>query len=648
MPLAIEQASAIIQDGIPIHEFLDHHKSKYQQLMAHKPRRSAWYYDKDTPVVTMLNVAVSRLDKNPDAADLLTFFSCFGPHMIAMDLLTEFWKSENIMQGHAHLDSSNSSKKVKWLKKIGQNLLTFRLAISRLDSLCLMKTRRDDQSGVTSASVHSTISKWRLETIHTQEREDCIMLAALVLSQSLPDISMDAAPDLKYIPLVKDSHDLMLQYIEPRSLEPPNGRLCQQFAAVSARYAQVYAQSVYTREAEAMVTAATTYESLQQGSSWPQDRRSLLILKLLADSLWKSKQFDKTVEVLETLCEESTRLFGDMDDIPVWAAARLRDARDMTNLHDQFQRRAVIATHGTKPPLRLDPASYAEDFHTAPEDHANPTSDDEYRLKQIVQESEEQFGPTDDDTLQAISDLAQFYEISGLYLKAGKSYEHLWDSYRSKRDNKHGSQALADAVDCYTKSDLLTQQLEFGSLKEGLIWAALYGNENLVATLTLAGANVNQQDVEGFTALHHAAWACDERTINHLLEKNADTNICTLGGFTPLHMLFLRERLKSMEHQQRVIRTAGILINAGADVDAGTKDGISVLRVSAARGVTAYVRFMLDNGCRCDETTQEPGKNFDNISALQMASARGFEEIVKLLLESGIYQHSVGSHPANA
>ena len=126
------------------------------------------------------------------------------------------------------------------LKTLGHKRLTFQLAIRRLESPCLFETRRDVQGSVTNASVHSTVCKWRLETIDEQEREDYIMLAAVVLSQGLPDVGMDAVSHLRHISLIKYSYDLMQQHIEPRNLEAPNsagGQLYQQDATVTARYA---------------------------------------------------------------------------------------------------------------------------------------------------------------------------------------------------------------------------------------------------------------------------------------------------------------------------------------------------------------------------------------------------------------------------
>lgn len=47
--------------------------------MAQKPAKSSWNYDKNLLILSILSIALSRLEGNQDAANLLTFASCFGP-----------------------------------------------------------------------------------------------------------------------------------------------------------------------------------------------------------------------------------------------------------------------------------------------------------------------------------------------------------------------------------------------------------------------------------------------------------------------------------------------------------------------------------------------------------------------------------------
>lgn len=54
IPLAIEQARSVVRDRIPMDDLIDIHGSQYQVLMAQKPPRSAWDYEKNVSLVVML------------------------------------------------------------------------------------------------------------------------------------------------------------------------------------------------------------------------------------------------------------------------------------------------------------------------------------------------------------------------------------------------------------------------------------------------------------------------------------------------------------------------------------------------------------------------------------------------------------------
>ena len=649
MPLAIEQTGALVRDAISIHDFLGFYQSQYQELMGEKPGTIAWNYDKNMSIISVFKLALSKLKDDYDAPNLLSLMSCFGPNLVTVDLLTVFWRSATATGDSTHLGDSTLLRKIQWLNILGHKPLSFQMAIRRLQSLCLLKTRRDAGGSLMSASVHGTLCKWRLETIDEEEREDCIMLAALILSQSLPDIGMDAVHYLRHVPLIKYTYGLMQQYIEPKSREAPNGRLCQQYAAVNAKYAQVYMQSPYAKEVEAMLTTSIEYEQLLQGSSWPRDRKSLLLLKYLALSLLKCGKFDDVIPVLESLCTAKTELSEDVDDISVWAAARLRNVREGEIRDSQLQRQAV-ATNRSKRPSRPEGAWGDDTSHATVEARdavlealVTPLSDEEYYLNQAVIENERLSGPSDNETLQAIWDLARFYKRSKMFFKAGTSYERLWQAYYSNNNEIHGAQALADAVDCYQASDRLSQLLRLNYLEHGLNCAAWYGYEQTVGALILAAAEINGTDEAGRTALYRAASRCHEGVVRRLLRENANVEICDVTGATALGTALLSMSSESSRTLQlRAFRIVRMLINESANVDAATQVGRWELWRAAQTGSLAYITYMqimLDVGVL---------RNDDHGAALQIASKVGNDDAVKMLLGSGIYDNLDGRYFAAA
>ena len=634
--MAVEQAGALVRDGVSIHDFLGFYQSQYQELMGEKPVAIAWNYDKNMSILSVFKLTLSKLKDNYDALNLLSLFSCLGPNLVAVDLLTEFWKTATTIGGPTHPDDSSLLRKIQWLKKLGHKPLSFQLAMGRLQSFCLLKTRRDARNSLVSALLHGTLCKWRLETIDKEEREDHIMLAALVLGQSLPDIGMDAVPYLRHVPLIKYTYGLMQQYIEPKDREAPSGRLCQQYAAVSAKYAQVYMQSLHAKDVESMLTASIECEQLLQGSSWPRDRKSVLLLKYLALTHLKCGRFDDVIPVLESLCLINKELSEDVDDVSIWAAAQLRNVREGEIRDSQLQRQALIATNRSKRPSKLqgawgDDKSYTtvEARHAVLEAPETPLSDKEYYLSQVVIETERLSGPSDYQTLQAICDLAQFYKGSELYFKAGTSYERLWHAYGSHNNGVRGAKALAYAVDCYQKSNRLSQIIKSNKLKNGLRFAAWYGDEQTVGTLILAGADTNGTDEAGQTALYLAASSCHEEVVRRLLGENANVEICSVSGATALRAaLICNDYESSRGHQLRPFRIVRMLIQAGANANAATKSRQSELSAVTQTELVAYLQVILDLGVLKDD---------DYGAALQIASEDGDDDAVKLLLGSGLY-----------
>ena len=105
-----------------------------------------------------------------------------------------------------------------------QNKLKLRFDINRLEPPCLLKTRRNIDGTVFSFSLPRSLCRWRLETLEEVEKEHWVMLAALTLSQRLPDDTVDERVFLTNPSLVKHFQHLIRSYIAPGTLEAPDGR----------------------------------------------------------------------------------------------------------------------------------------------------------------------------------------------------------------------------------------------------------------------------------------------------------------------------------------------------------------------------------------------------------------------------------------
>jgi uncharacterized protein len=151
--------------------------------------------------------------------------------------------------------------------------------------------------------------------------------------------------------------------------------------------------------------------------------------------------------------------------------------------------------------------------------------------------------------------------------------------------------------------------------------AAMRGDTDTVRTLLKQGADVNQSQGDGMTALHWAAMSGNMELVDMLLYAGANVRATTrLGGYTALHVA-------SQSGQSAVIDA---LINARADIDAVTTTGATALMLASTSGSTDTVKRLLDHKANVnavDKANEE--------TALMFAAALDRTDVVRLLIERG-------------
>lgn len=181
-----------------------------------------------------------------------------------------------------------------------------------------------------------------------------------------------------------------------------------------------------------------------------------------------------------------------------------------------------------------------------------------------------------------------------------------------------------------------------------VIAAARFGHAGIVAQLLRMGADVDQANLKGLTALIAAVETNDLRTVRLLLAAGADPNAGSLryerlvgnepvqlergSGQMPIHVAVAAGNSELV----------GILLDAGADpnatYDTSYADGSSqpgerglrtVLNQAIAAGDPGIVRELLRRGADPDRVAGD-GRN-----PLVVAVESGSEEVVRALLESG-------------
>lgn len=145
------------------------------------------------------------------------------------------------------------------------------------------------------------------------------------------------------------------------------------------------------------------------------------------------------------------------------------------------------------------------------------------------------------------------------------------------------------------------------------------------------GADIEQRDKNGWTALHAACHAGELPMIRLLLDRGANANATDNKGWSAYHYLTFEQAEPELF---QVIRSAG----ADPDIQS-TAEGNTALMLAVDRSDTRRVQILLANGAN-------PGiARHDGLTALHMVAVKQNAEIVRLLLEAGAPVNQKGGAP---
>lgn len=152
--------------------------------------------------------------------------------------------------------------------------------------------------------------------------------------------------------------------------------------------------------------------------------------------------------------------------------------------------------------------------------------------------------------------------------------------------------------------------------------AAMEGDAVGVQTLLQSGADVNEPQPDGMTALHWAADRNDEGVARLLLDAGADVAARTrIGEYTPL-------LVASRRGNAEVIR---VLLAGGADVDLRTTTaGTSALHFAAAAGSVRALELLIEAGAEVNARERSHGH-----TPLMFAAAANQAGAIRTLLDNG-------------
>ena len=173
-----------------------------------------------------------------------------------------------------------------------------------------------------------------------------------------------------------------------------------------------------------------------------------------------------------------------------------------------------------------------------------------------------------------------------------------------------------------------------------IMYAALYGDADVVRVLLAQGANPNAQNDGGGTALMYAVE--DAEKVRLLIEAGADVNARSGEGRTALLIAVGR-------HGSNAV--AKLLLDAGAQPSARLADGRGALALAVAARDVSLLQLLLDRGAArtpltlgiallsgctaCFELLLKLAEPSDLNAALNAAVRVGDARVIKMLLERG-------------
>jgi len=155
-------------------------------------------------------------------------------------------------------------------------------------------------------------------------------------------------------------------------------------------------------------------------------------------------------------------------------------------------------------------------------------------------------------------------------------------------------------------------------------WTPLFsacseGHIDVVKYLVEHGANINNEDDNGNTPLFYASKKNHEETVKYLVEHGANINKENVDGWTPLFSACYEGHIDVVKY----------LVEHGANINKKDESGWTPLIIACQVGHTVIVKYLVEHGANINN------ENDNDNTPFFYALKKNHEDIVKYLVEHG-------------
>ncbi|KAI1658900.1 hypothetical protein F4813DRAFT_355079 [Daldinia decipiens] len=263
LPLAIEQAGILLRRRVVgLENFIKEYHTQYKELMGHLPRAGEVQHDKARSMYTILSILYSNVKtESPIAATILRLLAVIGPTQVPISIFL------NVFQFDSEITTANIE--LRSIQNSSKSITTFRLHMTLLEDLCLVKIKPASREYLESVLLHQAVCQWITKSPSECEPRWIIFVAlglgnVLCRGEGSLDWPMGGTTSDSYISRIClswiDRIDFLIRdSIDSFTIEPPHGIFVAEYANIACNFGYIYFCNSRYEEARVFLSCALGY-----------------------------------------------------------------------------------------------------------------------------------------------------------------------------------------------------------------------------------------------------------------------------------------------------------------------------------------------------------------------------------------------------